>query len=140
MRPTAKERLTLHLGWERPEHRDLAWRKEPLRDFRDCEIETDAFEVDTHLPTASDRVKGDSVGVGDVKADRIPARFSGKGGLAMRAVAKGQAFRHSVQVAAKDGPEHSTSDDKAIAISLKIELLGSRLFIRSKVMKEPLNL
>jgi hypothetical protein len=78
--------------------------------------------------------------VGHVKADRIPVRFSGKGRLSVRAVAKGQAFGHSIQVAAEDGPEHSTSDDKVLAVSLKIKPLSPRLFIRPKVVEEALNL
>jgi hypothetical protein len=78
--------------------------------------------------------------VGHVKADRIPVRFSGKGRLSVRAVAKGQAFGHSIQVAAEDGPEHSTSDDKVLAVSLKIKPLSPRLFIRRKVVEEALNL
>jgi hypothetical protein len=58
----------------------------------------------------------------------------------MRAVAKGQAFGHSVQVAGEDGPEHSTSDDKVLAVSLKIKPLSPRLFIRGQVVEESLNL
>jgi hypothetical protein len=58
----------------------------------------------------------------------------------MRAVAKGQAFGRSIQVAAEDGPEHSPSDDKVLAISLKIKPLSPRLFIRSKVVEEAPNL
>ena len=54
--------------------------------------------------TTSDRIKGDSLGVGHAKADRIPVRFSGKGRLSMRAIAKGHAFWRSVQVTAEDGP------------------------------------
>jgi hypothetical protein len=80
------------------------------------------------------------VGVSHVKADRIPVRFSGKGRLSVRAVAKGQAFGHSIQVAAEDGPEHSTSDDKVLAVSLKIKPLSPCSFIRSKVLKKSLNL
>jgi hypothetical protein len=58
----------------------------------------------------------------------------------MRAVAEGQAFGRSLQVAAEDGPEHSTSDDKVLAVSLKMKPLGPRLFIRSQVVAEALNL
>jgi hypothetical protein len=58
----------------------------------------------------------------------------------MRAVAKGQAFWRSVQVTAKDGPEHSMSDDKALAVSLKIKPPSPHLFIRRKVVEEALNL
>jgi hypothetical protein len=58
----------------------------------------------------------------------------------MRAVAKGQAFGRSNQVAAEDGPEHSTSDDKVVAISLEIKPLSPREFIRSQVVEEALNL
>jgi hypothetical protein len=78
--------------------------------------------------------------MGHAKADRIPVRSSGKGRLSMRAVGKGQACRHSIQVAAEDGPEHSTSDDKVLAVSLKIKPLSPRLFIRSKVVEEALPL
>jgi hypothetical protein len=58
----------------------------------------------------------------------------------MRAVAKGQAFRRTIQVTAEDGPEHPTSGDKVLAISLKIKLLCSHVFIRGKVVEEALNL
>jgi hypothetical protein len=58
----------------------------------------------------------------------------------MRAVAKGQAFRRSLQVAAEDGPEHSTSDDKVLAVSLKMKPLSPRLLILRKVVEEALNL
>jgi hypothetical protein len=58
----------------------------------------------------------------------------------MRTVAKGQAFGRSIQVASKDGPEHSTSDDKVLTVSLKIKTLSPHLFIRSKVVEEALNL
>jgi hypothetical protein len=58
----------------------------------------------------------------------------------MRAVAKGQAFGHSIQVAAEDGAEHSASGDKVLAVSLKIKPLRPRLFIRSQVVEEALNL
>jgi hypothetical protein len=78
--------------------------------------------------------------VGDAKADRVHAGFSGKGRLSMRVVAKGQAFGRSIQVAAEDGPEHSTRDDKVLAVSLKIKPLGPCLFIRSQVVEEALNL
>jgi hypothetical protein len=80
------------------------------------------------------------MGVGYAKADRIPVKFSGQGRLSIRAIAKGQAFGHSIQVAAEDGPEHSTSDDKVFAISLIIKPLSPRLFIRSKGVEEALNL
>jgi hypothetical protein len=78
--------------------------------------------------------------VGHAKANRIRVRFSGQGRLSMSAVAKGQAFGRSLQVAAEDGPEHSTSDDKVRAVSLKIKPRRPRLFIRSKVAAEALNL
>jgi len=58
----------------------------------------------------------------------------------MRAVAKGKAFGRSFQVAAEDGPEHSTSDDKVPAVSLKIKPLGPRLLIRSQAVAKVLNL
>ena len=126
--------------WKRPERRDLPSREKSLGDLLDCQIGADALEVDADLPTASDCVKGHSVGVGHVEADRIPARFSGKGRLSMRAVAKGQAFRRPIQVAAEDSPEHAASDDKVLAISLKIKPLGPRLFIRGKGVEEAINL
>jgi hypothetical protein len=78
--------------------------------------------------------------VGHVKADRIPTILSGKGRLSMRAVAKGQGFGRAIQVAAEDGPEHSTSDDKVLAIPLEIKPLSPRLFIRGKVIEEALKL
>jgi len=80
------------------------------------------------------------VGVGHVKADRIPVRFSDEGRLSMRAVAKGQGLGRAIQVEAEDGPEHSTSDDKVLAISRKIKPRSLRLLIRSKVVEEALNL
>jgi len=129
-----------HLGRECPEHRHLPSREKLLGDFRDCQIETDALEVDAHLPSAGDCVKGDSMGVGHAKSDRIPVSFSGKAGLSMSAVAKGQAFGHAVQVAGEDRPEHSTSDDEVLAIPLKIKPLSSRQFIPSKIAEEALNL
>ena len=58
----------------------------------------------------------------------------------MRAVAKGQASGHPIQVAAEDGPEHSTSDDKVPAVSLKMKSLNPRQFIRGKAMEEALDL
>jgi hypothetical protein len=58
----------------------------------------------------------------------------------MRAVVKGQAFGCSMQVAAEDGAEHSTSNDKVLAVSLKIEPLRPLFFIRGKVVEEALNL
>jgi hypothetical protein len=78
--------------------------------------------------------------VGHVKADRIPAGFSGQNGFSMSAVAKGKAFGRSFQVAAEYGPEHPTGDDKVFAVSLKTKLLRPRLFIRSQVVAEALNL
>jgi len=80
------------------------------------------------------------VGVGHAKAERILVRFSGKGRLSMRAITKGQAFWRSVQVGAEYGPEHSPSDDKVLAVSLKVKPFGPRLFVRSKVLEEALNL
>jgi hypothetical protein len=80
------------------------------------------------------------VGVRHAKAERIPVRFSDKGRLSVRAIAKGQASWRSVQVVAEDGPEHSTGDDKVVAVSLKVKPFGPRLFIRSKVLEEALNL
>jgi hypothetical protein len=129
-----------HLGRECPEHRNLPSREKLLGDFRDCQIETDALEVDAHFPSAGDCVKGDSVGVGHAKADRIPVSFSGKARLSMRAVAKGQAFGHAVQVATEDRPEHASSDDEVLAIPLEVKPLSSRQLIRSKVAEEALNL
>jgi hypothetical protein len=58
----------------------------------------------------------------------------------MRAVAKGKALGRSLQVAAEDGPEHSASDDKVLAVSLKKKPLGPRLFVRSQAVEEALNL
>jgi hypothetical protein len=58
----------------------------------------------------------------------------------MRAVAKGKAFGRSLQVAAEDGAEHSASDDKVPAVSLKMKPLGPRLFVRSQVVEVALNL
>jgi hypothetical protein len=80
------------------------------------------------------------VGVRHAETDRILARFSGKGRLSVRAIAKGQAFWRSVQVVAEDGPEHSTSDDKVLAVSLKVKPFGPRLFVFRKVMEKALNL
>jgi hypothetical protein len=78
--------------------------------------------------------------VGHAKANRIPIRFSGKSRLSIRVVAKGQALGLSIQVAAEDGPEHSTGGDKVLAVSLKTKPLRPRLFIRSKIVEEALNL
>src|ERR1035437_3679642 len=100
----------------------------------------DTLKVDAHLPTTRDRVKGGSVGVRHVKADRIPVRCSGKGGFAIRAVAKGQAFGRSIQIGAEDGPKHATSDDKVLAISLEVKPRSPLLFIRGKGVKKSLNL
>jgi hypothetical protein len=58
----------------------------------------------------------------------------------MRAVGKGQACRHSIQVAAEDGPEHSTSDDKVLPVSLKIKPLSPRPLVRREVLEEALHL
>jgi hypothetical protein len=78
--------------------------------------------------------------VGHAKANCIRIRFSGKSRLSIRVVAKGQASGLSIQVAAEDGSEHSTSCDKVLAVSPKIEPLRPRLFIRGKIVEEALNL
>jgi hypothetical protein len=80
------------------------------------------------------------MGVGHVKADRIIVSLPSQARLSMRAVVKGQAFGCSMQVAAEDGPEHPTSGDKVLAVSLKIKLLRPHVFIRGKVVEEALNL
>jgi hypothetical protein len=57
----------------------------------------------------------------------------------MGTAAKGQTFGRSIQVAAEDGPQHSTSNDKVLAIFLKIKPRSPRPFIRSKAAEEALN-
>ena len=135
-----KERLTLQLGRQCPEHCSLPPREEPLGDLRNGQIGTDVLEVDAYLPAARDRVKGDALGVGHAEADGIVPGFSGKGRLSMRAITKGEALRRPIQGAAENVPEHSASDDKMLAVSVEIIPLGSRPFVRSKVVEEALNL
>jgi hypothetical protein len=74
------------------------------------------------------------------EADGILIGFAGKGRLSMRAVAKRQASGHAIQDAPEDGPEHTTRDDKMLAIPGKIKLLSPRLFVRGKIVQEALNL
>jgi len=58
----------------------------------------------------------------------------------MRAVAEGQTFWCFVQVEAEESSEHSTSDDKVLAVSPEVEPLGPRLFICCKGVSETLYL
>jgi hypothetical protein len=141
-RPTAKERLTLHLGWERPERRNLPSQEKSVGNLHHCQTKADALEVDTDLPTTRDRIEGEAVGVGvgHVKVDRIRASISGKGRLTLGPVAKGQALRRAVQVAAEDRPEHAASNDKVLATSLEIKPPCRRLFIRAKCVEKALTL
>lgn len=128
--------MVLRLGWKRPERRNLSSREKPLGDLHHRQIQADTLEVDTYLPATRDRVKGDAVGVGNIEADCVRAIVSGKGRFAMSAVAKGHAFRHSIQVAAEDGPEHTTSNNKVIAVLCEIKPRRPLPFIRGKGTKE----
>ena len=115
-----------------PERRNLALREKPLRELLYLETFADEFEIDADLATTSNRIKGDTLGMGEIETDRIPARVSGQGGLPMRAVAKRHGFRRFFEVAAEDLPERPARDDKALAIGLKVKPLGSRPFIFCK--------
>ncbi len=62
----------------------------------------------------------------------ILAGFPGQGRLTLAAVAERDGFRRSVQIKAENPPEHSASDDEALAISLEVKPLGSRPFVFCK--------
>jgi hypothetical protein len=111
------------------ERRNLALREKSLRELVYFQDLADEFEVDTDLATTSNRIKSDSVGMGHVEMDRVPARVLGKGGLPVRAVTEQDGFRCSVQINAKDLPERAARDDKALSINLEVKSLSSRLFI-----------
>ena len=56
---------------EHTERGDLLAREKSLGDLLFFQAAADKFEVDANLPAASDCIKGHSVRVGDVKANRI---------------------------------------------------------------------
>lgn len=106
-RPTAKERLTLQRGQDCSERCNFLSREKSFGYLRDFQIVADMLDVDANVPTARERVKDDSVGVGQVKADRISVKLAREGRLAMRAVAQGQVFGPAIHVAAEDCPKHA---------------------------------
>jgi hypothetical protein len=93
------------------------------------QIAADELEIDADLAAASNCVKGRSVRMGQVETDRICARLRGQRGFSMSGVTEGEALRCSVQIAAEECPEYSTSYDKACAVSAEVESVRSRSFI-----------
>jgi hypothetical protein len=127
--PTEKERVPPQADRKPSERRNLALREKSLSELLYFQALADEFEVDTDLATTSNRIKSDSVRMGHVEMDRIPARVRGKGGLAVRAVAERKGIRRSFQINAEDLPERPASGDKALTIDLEVKPLRPRLLI-----------
>ena len=79
----------------------------------------DAFDINTHLATARDRIQGQAVRVGNVEAQGPSAGVSGKRRFAMRAVDKAQMRRVLSQVAPQKHPEQPARHHKVRTVFRK---------------------
>src|SRR2546426_11183668 len=112
------------MAWEATEHGNLGRCEESLGNLLTRHTGADAFDIDAKLTAVADGKEGQSVGVGDIKAEPIPARVPGQGGLAMETVGKPQLTRFHGEVAAEDRPEEATRNDEVLAIFLEAKTFG----------------
>ena len=118
--PKDEKGFSLNILWEITEQRDFSRGEESLGDLVICQMSFDVFEIDAKFSATAYRKESKPVGVRQVKAESVFAWVPCQRRLAMRAIAESQLTWLHIQVAPEDGPEQSASNNKMLAVFLKV--------------------